>query len=92
MRHLALAEIARTQWTPQAGENRITGMIVNRPDWVVSRQRAWGVPIALFVKKGTHEPLIDARVNARIVAAFAKEGADAWFEAGAAAALPRAGP
>ncbi len=85
LRHLALAEIARTQWTPKAGENRITGMISGRPDWVVSRQRAWGVPIALFVKKGTHEPLIDARVNERIVAAFAKEGADAWFEAGAAA-------
>jgi isoleucyl-tRNA synthetase len=84
LRHLALAEIARTQWTPKAGENRITGMISGRPDWVVSRQRAWGVPIALFVKKGTHEPLIDARVNERIVAAFAKEGADAWFEAGAA--------
>ncbi len=85
LRHLALAEIARTQWTPKAGENRITGMISGRPDWVVSRQRAWGVPIALFVKKGTHEPLLDARVNERIVAAFAKEGADAWFEAGAAA-------
>ncbi|MGA9824736.1 MAG: class I tRNA ligase family protein, partial [Methylocystis sp.] len=85
LRHLALAEIARTQWTPKAGENRITGMIGGRPDWVVSRQRAWGVPIALFVKKGTHEPLLDARVNERIVAAFAKEGADAWFEAGAAA-------
>jgi isoleucyl-tRNA synthetase len=84
LRHLALAEIARTQWTPKAGENRITGMVAGRPDWVVSRQRAWGVPIALFVKKGTHEPLIDARVNERIVAAFAKEGADAWFEAGAA--------
>jgi isoleucyl-tRNA synthetase len=85
LRHLALAEIARTQWTPKAGENRITGMIAGRPDWVVSRQRAWGVPIALFVKKGTHEPLIDARVNERIVSAFAEEGADAWFEAGAAA-------
>ncbi len=84
LREIALAEIARTQWTPKAGENRITGMIAGRPDWVVSRQRAWGVPIALFVKKGTHEPLIDARVNERIVAAFAKEGADAWFEAGAA--------
>jgi isoleucyl-tRNA synthetase len=84
LRNRALQEIARTQWVPAAGENRIKGMIANRPDWVVSRQRAWGVPIALFVKKGTHEPLVDARVNARIVEAFRKEGADAWFEAQAA--------
>ena len=84
LRELALSEIARTHWTPAAGENRITGMIATRPDWVVSRQRAWGVPIALFVKKGTHEPLVDARVNQRIVEAFRKEGADAWFEEGAA--------
>ena len=83
LRQLALSEIARTHWTPAAGENRITGMIATRPDWVVSRQRAWGVPIALFVKKGTHQPLVDARVNQRIVEAFRKEGADAWFEEGA---------
>src|SRR4029077_15524319 len=66
------------------GENRITGMIASRPDWVVSRQRAWGVPIALFVEKRTQTPLTDTRVNARIVEAFRKEGADAWFESGAA--------
>ncbi|ATQ69984.1 MULTISPECIES: isoleucine--tRNA ligase [Methylosinus] len=84
LRDIALDEISRTQWVPAAGENRIRGMIANRPDWVVSRQRAWGVPIAVFVKKGGHEILVDARVNARIAEAFEKEGADAWYEEGAA--------
>jgi isoleucyl-tRNA synthetase len=79
LRGVALREIAATQWVPPQGQNRITGMIANRPDWVVSRQRAWGVPITVFVHKGTGEILRDERVNARIVAAFAAEGADAWF-------------
>ncbi|MDQ6869178.1 MAG: isoleucine--tRNA ligase [Pseudomonadota bacterium] len=85
LREIALREIAVTKWHPPAGENRITGMIANRPDWVVSRQRAWGVPIAIFVDKDTKEILIDEKVNQRITDAFEKEGADAWFAAGAAA-------
>jgi isoleucyl-tRNA synthetase len=85
LRQIALAEIAMTQWVPPQGENRITGMVANRPDWVVSRQRAWGVPIAIFVNKATGEILKNERVNARITETFEKEGADAWFAEGAAA-------
>ncbi len=85
LRETALREIGITKWYPPAGENRITGMIENRPDWVVSRQRAWGVPIAIFVDKDTEEILIDEKVNQRIANAFEQEGADAWFAADAAA-------
>ncbi|WP_425312454.1 isoleucine--tRNA ligase [Methylocella tundrae] len=85
LRTIALREIAVTKWHPASGENRITGMIANRPDWVVSRQRAWGVPIAIFVHKETGEILKDRQVNRRIAEAFEAEGADAWFAEGAAA-------
>ncbi len=85
LRAIALSEIARTQWHPASGENRITGMIANRPDWVVSRQRAWGVPIAIFVDKESGAILQDPQVNKRITEAFEAEGADAWFADGAAA-------
>jgi isoleucyl-tRNA synthetase len=79
LRDVALAAIKATQWVPEAGENRINGMIENRPDWVVSRQRAWGVPISIFVNRETGDILKDARVNAAIADAFEAEGADAWF-------------
>jgi isoleucyl-tRNA synthetase len=84
LREVALSEIAVTKWVPAAGENRITGMIANRPDWVVSRQRAWGVPIAIFVHKETKQILVDEKVNRRITDAFDAEGADAWFAEDAA--------
>ncbi len=79
LRNRALKAIKETEWVPAAGENRINGMIANRPDWVVSRQRAWGVPIAVFVEKESGKLLVDARVNAAIADAFEAEGADAWF-------------
>ncbi|HUJ48270.1 MAG TPA: class I tRNA ligase family protein, partial [Rhizomicrobium sp.] len=66
-------------WIPAQGQNRIGSMVEGRPDWVLSRQRAWGVPLAIFVNKKTGEVLNDAAVNARINEAFEKEGADAWF-------------
>jgi isoleucyl-tRNA synthetase len=82
LRQIAIGEIARTRWVPETGQNRIAGMVASRPDWVVSRQRAWGVPITLFVsKKG--KVLWDEKVNERIASAFKHEGADAWFKRGA---------
>ena len=84
LRHRALKAIEDTKFFPAAGQNRLRGMIADRPDWVISRQRAWGVPIAVFVNKETGKLLNDSKVNQRIAEAFSKEGADAWFADGAA--------
>ncbi|MBS9715860.1 isoleucine--tRNA ligase [Pseudohalocynthiibacter aestuariivivens] len=88
IRERALTSIDQlVTWTPKTGRNRLYSMIEARPDWVLSRQRAWGVPLTCFVKKGglPTDPdflLRDAAVNARIVAAFEAEGADAWYAEG----------
>ena len=79
LRQLALKAIDQVTWYPSHARNRIKSMVETRPDWVVSRQRFWGVPLTLFVHKKTGKPLQDAKVNARILAAIKKEGADAWF-------------
>jgi len=83
LRKRALNAIDATTFYPPAGQTRLRGMIEGRPDWVLSRQRAWGVPISVFTHKETGEVLRDPQVNARIVEAFHAEGADAWFVEGA---------
>jgi isoleucyl-tRNA synthetase len=79
LRDTALKAIDETRFVPASGQKRLRGMIADRPDWCVSRQRAWGVPITVFVNKETGEPLRDQAVLDRVVTAFEEEGADAWF-------------
>ena len=79
LRAKALAAIEATRWVPPQGKNRIRGMIETRPDWCISRQRAWGVPIAVFVDKATGEVLRDPEVVERIAEAFERDGTDAWY-------------
>ena len=88
IRERALTEIDNVKWTPQSGRNRLHAMMEQRPDWVLSRQRAWGVPLTCFTRVGVLPTddnflLRNADVNARIAEAFEVEGADAWYEEGA---------
>jgi isoleucyl-tRNA synthetase len=78
-RQRALHEISRVTWDPSWGEERISNMIATRPDWCISRQRIWGVPIAVFICEKCHEPLNDDAINKSIIELFKREGADAWY-------------
>ena len=92
LRQLAVNAIAATRFVPEKGRNRLGAMVEQRPDWVISRQRAWGVPIALFVEKKTGELLVDRDVNARIVQAVHEQGVDAWDASNAAVFLGNRNP
>ena len=88
MRTRTLAEIKRVQWDPSWGEERLSNMIESRPDWCISRQRVWGVPIAVFLCASCGKPLNDQSVNKKVVELFRKSGADAWFTPESDAILP----
>ena len=80
LREKAMTAISETRWVPEKGQNRITAMVEGRPDWVLSRQRAWGVPITLFVDRKSGQYLCDAAVNARIIAGISENGVDGWSD------------
>jgi isoleucyl-tRNA synthetase len=86
-RELAIDEIDKVQWDPSWGKDRITNMIATRPDWCISRQRIWGVPIAVFVCEGCNQPIVNADLNRKIVDLFEREGIEAWHSTAASALL-----
>ena len=79
LRQRVLAEIKRTKWIPSWGESRMAGMISERPDWCISRQRSWGVPIPAFYCLDCNQELIDVKTIDHVRDRFEKEGADTWF-------------
>ncbi|HEX4311505.1 MAG TPA: isoleucine--tRNA ligase [Acidobacteriaceae bacterium] len=89
-RKRALDEIKNSvKWDPAWGEERIANMIATRPDWCISRQRVWGVPIAVFLCGSCNQPLMDSGLNQRILSLFEREGAGVWHTAAADALLPQ---
>ena len=88
LRSRALEEIRKVKWDPAWGEERISNMIATRPDWCISRQRIWGVPIAVFLCEGCGKPLNDPGLNRKVIELFARGGADAWYTSQADALVP----
>jgi isoleucyl-tRNA synthetase len=90
LRTRALEEIKKVKWDPAWGEERISNMIATRPDWCISRQRVWGVPIAVFLCDGCGKPLLDSAIHRKVVEFFARKGADGWYTDEADQLLPPA--
>ena len=90
LRTRALAEIKKVKWDPAWGEGRISNMIATRPDWCISRQRIWGVPIAVFLCEKCGQPLLDPVVNRKVEELFTRLGADAWYSPEADGLVPAA--
>jgi isoleucyl-tRNA synthetase len=90
LRSRTLEEIKHVKWDPAWGEERLSNMIATRPDWCISRQRVWGVPIAVFLCQSCGKPLNDQAVNRKVVELFARSGADAWFASESDTILPAA--
>ena len=89
LRQVALEQIGKVKFYPQSGINRLTSMIENRPDWCISRQRDWGVPIAFFRDKNTKEPIFDEKILNNIYEIFKAKGADAWWQMEISELLPQ---
>ncbi|MDY4803432.1 isoleucine--tRNA ligase [Campylobacter sp.] len=89
LRQVALSELENVEFIPAAGIKRISSMIENRPDWCISRQRDWGVPIAFFRHKGSKEPIFDEGVLEHIASIFEQKGCDAWWELEISELLPK---
>ncbi|MGM9994995.1 MAG: isoleucine--tRNA ligase, partial [Campylobacter sp.] len=89
LRQVALSELENVEFIPAAGIKRISSMIENRPDWCISRQRDWGVPIAFFRHKGSKEPIFDEEVLEHIASIFEQKGCDAWWELEISELLPK---
>ncbi|WP_298043295.1 isoleucine--tRNA ligase [uncultured Campylobacter sp.] len=89
LRQVALEQIGGVKFYPQSGINRLSSMIENRPDWCISRQRDWGVPIAFFRDKNTKEPIFDEKILNNIYEIFKAKGADAWWQMEISELLPQ---